>query len=375
MKLLFVIESLHLGGAEKSLVTLLNKLKDKDFQIDLLIFKSGGELESDIPHYVHIIRKNIKIGFLDRIILKLSKLIHTKVHHAQLFRKYFLKNTENFKHSYDVAIAYNQGLATYYVSERIKANKKLAWINVEYTKAGYSIEKDIQFYRKFDQIVTVSKPACENFSEALALIGEKNIQPIVIKDITNNEEIRRKALSFDPKFENNILHICSVGRLVYQKNYTLAIKAASILNLKGYQFKWHIIGDGAERKQLDKLIDKFNLSEVCILYGSKKNPYPYIHHADIFVQTSKSEGLGLTVIEAKILQKPVVATAFAKDNGIIIHEKTGLISPSTPMSIAEHIERLINDIDLRQQISKQPYSVDDDEIKTLNLIENLIRAI
>ena len=71
MKLLFVIESLHLGGAEKSLVTLLNKLKDKDFQIDLLIFKSGGELESDIPNNVHIIRKNIKIGFLDSVILKL----------------------------------------------------------------------------------------------------------------------------------------------------------------------------------------------------------------------------------------------------------------------------------------------------------------
>ena len=375
MKLLFVIESLHIGGAEKSLVTLLNKIKDKGYQIDLLIFKSGGELEPDIPKEVHIIRENIKIGFFDRIILKLSKQIHTKVHHAQLFRKFFLKNTKNFQHDYDVAVAYNQGLATYYVSERVRAKKKLAWINVEYTKAGYSIEKDIQFYQKFNKIITVSRPACEDFTNALEKIGANEIEPIVIKDITNNLEIRNKALAFDPKFENEIFHICSVGRLVYQKNYSLAIKAASILKLRGYDFKWHVIGDGAEKKLLNKLIKKYNLTGVFILHGSKNNPYPYIYNSDLFVQTSKSEGLGLTVIEAKILEKPVVATEFAENNGIVQHEKSGLISSSSPSSVADNIEKLMTNQKFRNQLAKQQYSIEDEEIKTLNLIETLIQLI
>lgn len=373
MKLLFVIESLHIGGAEKSLVTLLKNISN-DYQIDLLIFNTGGKLENDVPKNVNIIRKGISISPINRLLFRLNRIIKKPKHNAQLFRKYGLKGASDITKNYDVAIGYNQGFATYFVSEKVVANKKIAWINVDYQKAGYEIEKDIKFYKKFDTIVTVSKPAHDSFVNALQSINEQNISPKIIKDITEIRDVISKSNEFKPNYSKESQNIVTVGRLAKAKGYDLAIKATKLLKEKGLNFHWHIIGGGPEQNELEDLIHKNNVESYVTLHGSQTNPYPYVKNADIYVQTSKFEGLGLSVIEATILKKPIITTNFSTASTIIEQGETGIICEMNPKSISASIEKLLSDKELQIKfIDNLDTQADKDKEQTLLQIKNLLK--
>jgi len=114
--------------------------------------------------------------------------------------------------------------------------------------------------------------------------------------------------------------------------------------------QWYIIGEGKERKSLEKLIHHNKLDSIFFLLGYKENPYPYMKSCDIYVQTSLFEGLGLTLIEASILQKPIVTTNFPTAHSIISHNKTGLICEMNSQSIAKSISNYIDNPQLKQKI-------------------------
>ena len=78
-----------------------------------------------------------------------------------------------------------------------------------------------------------------------------------------------------------------------------------------------------------------------MLWGMQPNPYPYMAAADIYVQTSRFEGFGLTIAEAKILGKPIVSTNFDVVHDQLKHEVNGLIAEMTPESLAEEVLRFI----------------------------------
>ena len=87
-----------------------------------------------------------------------------------------------------------------------------------------------------------------------------------------------------------------------------------------------------------------------ILLGMRTNPYPYMAHCDIYVQTSSFEGFGMTIAEAKILGKPVVSTNFDVVHDQLVHEQNGLIAEMTPESVADSVIRLLTDNSLRGRI-------------------------
>ena len=109
------------------------------------------------------------------------------------------------------------------------------------------------------------------------------------------------------------------------------------------------------------------------MLGAKINPYPYMKACDIYVQTSLFEGLGLTVIEAAILQKPIVCTNFPTAYNILKDNETGLIAEMNPNAIAEQIEKLIKDESLRKKlISNLEQQENKDKEQSLLQFENLI---
>ena len=86
------------------------------------------------------------------------------------------------------------------------------------------------------------------------------------------------------------------------------------------------------------------------LLGMKTNPYPYMAQADIYAQTSRYEGFGMTIAEARILGIPVVSTNFDVVYNQITHKKNGLIAEMNGVKIGEQILRLIQDNELREHI-------------------------
>mgnify|MGYP001781402089 FL=1 len=150
--------------------------------------------------------------------------------------------------------------------------------------------------------------------------------------------------------DNSITKIVTVGRLVALKGYDLAIETAKLLDKKGIQFKWYVIGEGPERDNIEKMIKKNELEDKFILLGQKSNPYPYMKCCDIYVQTSRFEGFGLTIAEAKILNKLIITTNFDTVHNQIVDLKNGVIVDMEEQAISKAIIDLIKNKYLKSYI-------------------------
>ena len=252
------------------------------------------------------------------------------------------------KKRYDVAIAYQQGFPTYYIAEKVNATKKIAWVNADITKVGYNATYNLPFYQQYNTIVPVSHQL-QQILEYSPFVPKQRLKTVL--DILNVDLIH--TMSKEPiQFlgAKNKIILVTVGRLVALKGYDMAIEAAQILKSRKIAFVWYFIGEGKERSHLEQLIAENGLRDEVILLGEQANPYPYMVAADIYVQTSRFEGFGLTLAEARILGKPVVSTNFPVVYDQIQHGENGLIAEMTQESIAENIITLMTDEALRDKI-------------------------
>lgn len=354
-KVVFFIESLQCGGAEKSLISLLPLLDNSKMDVDLLLLKRGGLFEQYVPKEVHILDFKQQVEpWLFRIYqaifslrLRLNKIIDRKEHGAETRWKTMHRAYTPLKKHYDVAIAYQQGFPTYYIIDKVSADKKCTWINADITQVGYKAPFNRPYYDKADVIVPVSERLNDILS-ASDYVPKEKLFPIY--DIVNPALIRNMAQEPTTTLLNDGLKIVTVGRMVHLKGFDMAVEAARILRDKGIAFTWYLIGDGEERTNIERLIDKYNLSKNVILLGELANPYPYMKACDIYVQTSRYEGFGLTIAEAKILHKPIASTNFAVVHDQITDGKNGLIADMSAESIARQLIQLINNSDLQKQI-------------------------
>lgn len=372
-KIVFVIESLQLGGAEKSLVTLLQNLDFDKYAVDLITFQKNGFFKDFVPNEVNqIFLPFPRLSFFDRLQYLVKRKLKIKYHHAQLFWPLVSKYFTTCHSFYDVAIAYNQGFATYFVHDFINASKKITWLNTDYQKAGYNAQFDGSYYAHFSKIIAVSPEAKDSLIKAFIRI-DKVLEIEFIKDISDKEIIIQKANDVQEiLFDNNYINLVTVARLVKAKGLNLLLESALILKDKGYSFKWYIVGEGSERRFLEKKITELHLENFVYLLGSTPNPYPYMKAADIYVQTSLFEGLGLTVIEASYLNKPIVCTNFPTAYGVLKNQDTGLICEMNADSISNSIEKLILNEDLKNKLILNLSKMEcNDKQTTLLAINNL----
>lgn len=370
-KILFVIESLHLGGSEKSLISLLNNLDPNKYEIELQLLVDGGIFRDMVPNFVSV--KSIphkSFNLIQRSIYWFLKKISIKPD-SNLYWQIFNKNFYRTNKEFDVAIGYSQGFATYYVAEKINSSKKIAWLNTDYRMAGHDILLDRKFYKKIGNLVIVSAEATSNFKNEAKKVSLK-LDIYTIKDISDPKMVRQQSqlpAKYSIKGEIKLL---TVGRLAESKGMDIAIGACKLLVEAGFPVCWYVVGEGEERPKLEKLISENRLNDYFFLLGADANPYPYMKACDIYVQTSLYEGLGLTLIEASYLNKPIVSTNFPTAYRILEDGTTGLISEKNPKSIAEKIIKLIKDPELKNsltdKLSKMEYK---DKETTLQQIEKL----
>ena len=370
-KILFVIDSLGCGGAEKSLVTLLNTFDYSKANIDLLLFKRGGVMEEFLPPQVNLLPVPPFYQFLEKpwfwrffstqwrfvwhsLKLSIGTRLNTFRKHPRHPGQATYTQTKNaldaLPETYDVAVAYAQGLPTYFVADKITAQRKLAWINCDYEKTLYDRTTDEPFYIKYDVMVAVSEHARQSAERAFPACREKIT---TIYDIVNPAWIREMAkheAGFTDDFSG--IRILTVGRLVPVKGHALAVEACRKLKNAGYPIRWHVIGDGMERTALLSLIRQEKLECEFLLLGAKSNPYPWMEKCDIYVQPSLQEGLGLTVIEAKILSRPIVCTNFETSREILIDEREGIIVEKTVEGIFQGVKTLLDAPARRQQLTQ-----------------------
>lgn len=365
---LFVIDTLRMGGAEKSLISLLKALDPNKINVDLFLFEHGGVLQDQVPKWVNILGSDsLTKGMTLELRKYLGEVIkggHFKAALARIkmtLRAKLLSKTEfNWKivepyipkleKQYDVAVGYLEGFPDFYVIDKVTAKKKIGWIHIDYS--GKSLpEEAVRYYNSFDALVTISDICKKAFTDVVPGIKNK-IQ--VLENIVLSSEIKQLAQMKCPDTWRSISgdQIVSVGRLDYQKGFDIGAKAARILRDKGYDFCWHVYGQGVMENEINQYIRENELENYYILEGLTENPYPYMKKADIIVQPSRWEGKSLVLDEAKILGKAIVVTDYPSVTDQVINGKTGIITGLEPEAIAEGIEMLIQKKDLRSVLEK-----------------------
>lgn len=358
-KVLFVIESLGCGGAEKSLVSLLSLLDKKKYDLSIWMIHPGGAFMSFIPQDVIVVEQPC-YNFFDLLRYKFSAAIYSLNRRLNKLLSYNEYWGETYyrcigwamkipKGHWDVVFAYHQGLVTYVVADKFQRCKKVSWVNADIFKTGYNLKYNIKFYRKIDRICPVSDILHRLMSERLPEFSDKyqTVWDIIDPSITREQSKQpvRRLRTCPSEFV-----IVTVGRLHVLKGYELAVDAAFFLKKNGIRFKWYFVGEGSERANIERQIRSLGLQDDVILLGLHTNPYPYMAQADVYVQTSRHEGFGMTIAEAKILGLPVVSTNFDVVYNQIKHGKNGLIAEMDGEKIGKQILRLLQDDELRNSI-------------------------
>lgn len=364
-RILFVVNSLGVGGAEKSLTSLLNMMDYDRYEVDLLMFNPGGMFLKLLPEQVRVlpqldflksnqsIRRQLlhPVYLAARVAATIGLRLNSKnklLHPAQCYWKYAGRSFNALPDEYDAAIAWGQGNPTHYVARKVHAKVKIAFINADYEGVGHNKDFDKSYYAEYNHIAAVSDKLEQMLRNTFPEYANKIA---TVYDINNAEMIGKMAMESNP-FENDTVHpvIVTVGRLVQPKGYDLAVEAARNLKLQGINFRWYIVGEGPSRNQIEQAIRQYDLSEYVVLVGAKDNPYVYMKNADLYVQTSRFEGYCLTLAEARMLNKPVISTNFDVVYNQLRDGENGLIVQMDPEEIASAIVRLWKDVSLQNHI-------------------------
>lgn len=267
---------------------------------------------------------------------------------ARIFWQNVSRVIETNSEIYDAAISYAQGVPTFYVAEKVKAKKKFAWVNVSYRLDENEKNFHNQFYDQYNKVVAVSDSTKEIFLETFPEYMDKMK---IIYDINNPGYISKMA-EIGSAFEDNFdgVKILTIGRLAHQKGYDMALEACKKLKENGIHFRWYALGKGPLQGEIEQYIKKHQLQEHFVLLGVHPNPYSFIKQSDIYVQTSRFEGFGLAIAEARMLNVPVITTRFDAVYNQMIDGKNGLVVDMNAEAISKGIIKLLNNEKLRGSI-------------------------
>ena len=259
----------------------------------------------------------------------------------KLFWPLVAEGARRFDESFDLAVAWMEGGSAYYVAEHVNAEKKAAFVHIDYESAGYTRNMDRGCWEKFGRIFTVSEEVRESFVRVYPQYEEKTL---VFPNIIDIEKVRRRAQEpggFSDDYDG--VRLLTVGRLAYQKGYDIAIQAMSLLKKRGYKVRWYVLGEGEERKHLKKQIAALGLEEDFCLLGQVENPYPYYKQTDLYVHATRYEGKSIAIQEAQILGCAVIASDCPGNREQLMSGRDGVLCGLNPEEIADSIAGLLKD--------------------------------
>lgn len=398
-KVLIVSQAMEIGGAEKALLGLLEGIDKDRIQVELFLLRHSGELLKYIPKNIILLPEKKEYSMLS---VPLKKILKEKKYNIFLGRLkgklkaslYAYKNglkdnsaiNDEYSHKYtidymptiseseyDLAISFLS--PHYFVLEKVKAKKKIAWIHTDYETIEIDINSEYNMWSKYDYIASISQKVTESFLKKFPLLKEKiilfeNILPIrYINNIASVELINEKIK------DNENLILLSIGRFCKAKNFDNVPNICKRILKAGIKVKWYLIGYGLDEELIKRKIKELELeNNVCIL-GKKENPYPYIKYCDIYIQPSRYEGKCISVIEAQIFHKPVIITKYATSESQLENGIDGIIVPIDNENCAKEIIKIIQNKKLQQQLVEGTKLKDYSNIQEINKLYQILERI
>ena len=351
VRILFLIESLTFGGAEKVLTVLLKYFDYEKYEVTVCSIVDGGdycdEVQKYASQYYSIISYNGSL--LSRLWNKTKyKLVYSFLPLKLVYRWYV-------PHNHDIEIAFCEGFVTKLLAHAESRSQKIAWIHTDLKdnpwpiglKIYKNIDEEQMAYSAYNKIVCVSQSVHHSFCDLYGLTNKTVTiyNPIDINDIrTKSNQIIHK--------ERKTIHLISIGRLIPQKGYAILLKVVKRLYNNGYPIHLLIIGDGEEKVSLEDYIDNNSMTSYVSLPGFSANPYQQLIEADLFVCSSRAEGFSLVIAEAMVLGIPVVSTYCSGPNELLQEGKYGMLVENSEDGLYTGIENAITNMDRMKNYAK-----------------------
>lgn len=342
-KTIFFSYTMRMGGAEKALVDLVNRLSEKHTGI-YIVALTDGDLSTRIDkkvHYIPLIKRRNKsiFGFRYRLLMKLIRFFPSFV--SGWIKKKLTISTG------DTVISFLEGPTTKLCA--YLPGRKIAWMHTDYSTNHWTDfvfknkEEEAAVYSKFEKIVFVSNNGKKTFSKYFHPLEVKTTFCVVPNALDTDKvnTLGSDRLQFDGP-DYGLKTIVSVGRIVPVKNVFLQLQAAKLLSQRDIKVNFVIVGDGPQLSELRKTVAEQKISRIYFA-GFQDNPYPFIKKSDIFLSTSNAESYPLSIIEAMALGKPVICTPNAGSLEVTGDGKFASIVESNPSAVASEIERLLAD--------------------------------
>lgn len=375
-RIFITIHYMEIGGAERSLLGLLNAIDTDLYDVDLFIYSHQGEFMRLIPEKINLLPEIPRYTTLERPVKEILKEGYWDIALARLVAKVackqYMKRSGHTEGSaifqyvanyttrllpslhkfgeYDLAISFL--VPHNIVLEKVQAKKKIAWIHTDYSTIQVNKKQELKVWGKYDYIASISDKVTDTY---LSTFPELRHKIVLIENILSPSFVCRQAGTVDVSDEMKIdvdeVALCSVGRFSPPKNFDNVPFICKHIQEKGVKLKWFLIGFGGDEQLIREQIAKAGMEEHVIVLGKKENPYPYMKACNIYVQPSRYEGKAMTVREAQMLCKPVVITDFPTAQSQLTDGVDGVVVPLNNEACAEGIVRLIKDKGLQESLS------------------------
>lgn len=365
---------MEIGGAEKALLGLLETIDTTKYSVDLFLMRHTGELMKYIPQNINLLPEipqyaSLAIPILDavkkrqlavaygRLVgklkakkkvkrLKLSKDNQVELEYSHKYTVQYMPCVND--QEYDLAISFLT--PHYFVTDKVRAKKKVAWIHTDYSYIGIDVASERKMWSKYDHIISISDKVTDSFLKTFPALKNKIL---VLENILPEKYILDLVDAFSPKKEmpdDGSIKLLSIGRFSYAKRFDEVPAICRRIKDSGVNVAWYLIGYGGDEQLIRQKIQEEDVESNVAILGKKENPYPYINACDIYVQPSRYEGKSIAVREAQILNKPVVITDFETSQSQLRDGYDGIIVPMDIQGCAKGIVELIKDKELKHQL-------------------------
>lgn len=340
---------LEIGGAEASLIGMLQAMDYNHYDVDLFLYSHRGEMMTYIPKEVNILPEIKEYSMIEKPITDVLKAGFFHIAFARIKakcqfirymkRKRLAESAAIFQYignavtsllpnlgflgEYDLAISYLNPHNI--VRDKVDAKKKICWIHTDYSQIDVNVELELPIWASYDHIMSISPDVTRTFLDVFPSLRNRIIE---MENILSSNFIRKRAEEFDASAElaGNGIKILSVGRFCEAKNYDNVPDICRRIREKGINLRWFIIGFGGD-SLIRRRIHETGMDNYVIILGKRTNPYPYIKACDIYAQPSRYEGKSVTVREAQMLCKPVAVTDYPTAKSQIQNGVDGVIIP------------------------------------------------
>lgn len=354
-KILFYTSGIGIGGVERVILEILKLLPKEKYDIKLALqYENENFFENEIPKEVNY-KYMLPLNIINRSLIyrekKKQNVLYKFLYSFNLvYERYVIKkNYLEFSKDRDIVIDFKSGDFLKLIVLN-KNKKKFCWFHTEITKLGKfqkKRKKMIKELEKVDKVICVCNEMKKNVISEIPYLKNK-IE--VVYNPFNIDEIRKKSekLGFidKEKLERlNSKYIIMVARLeLKMKDFFTLIEAFKRIDKKYNEIKLYFLGDGNDKDKIIEKIKRENLEERVILLGEDKNPYPWIKNSLGLIHSSKYEGFGLTLVEALILKKKIVATDCKVGPAEILNNgEYGFLTPVGDVEkLRENIEKMLS---------------------------------